>query len=334
MGKRVLVTGGAGYVGSQTAIVLRDAGFEPVILDNLANGHREPLEALGFTVIIGDISDTRKLDSIFGHHSFDAVVHFAAYAYVGESVQQPAKYYRNNVAATLDLLEAMVRAGVSRIVFSSSCSTYGIPDRLPIDESAPQRPVSPYGFSKMVVERILRDFERAYGMRHVIFRYFNAAGADAKGRVGENHDPETHLIPLALYAASGLRPMVRIFGDDYPTPDGSCIRDYVHVEDLAEGHVLGLRHLMDGGDSAVFNIGNGRGVSVFEVIECARRVTGRPIAVEVAPRRAGDPAALYADATRARQILGWKARFPGIEEMVEHAWAWQQGPLFRSRMRS
>jgi UDP-glucose 4-epimerase len=328
VGQRVLVTGGAGYVGGHAAIALREAGFIPVVFDNLSRGHGERLEALGLEVVVGDVSDRRALDRLLGLHSFAAVLHFAAYAYVAESVADPALYYRNNVVGTLTLLEAMQAAGVRQIVFSSSCATYGSPGALPIVETMPLAPISPYGYSKMVAERLLSDFERAHGVRHVIFRYFNAAGADANGRLGEDHDPETHLIPLALLAASGARASLQVYGDDYSTPDGSCIRDYVHVSDLADAHVLGLRYLLAGGNSDVFNLGTGKGVSVLEVIECAARVTGRKIPVEMSARRPGDPPALYANADKARKVLGWTPRWQ-TEQMVGHAWAWQQASFAR-----
>ena len=320
---QILVTGGAGYIGSHAVLALLEAGHEPIVLDSLVCGHREPIEALGVRVVVGETGDTLLLSELFGHSDIRAVMHFAGFAYVGESVQNPAKYYRNNVAETISLLEAMTKADITRFIFSSSCATYGLPDRLPIDESTDQRPINPYGQSKLMVEQILRDFGHAHGLRSVIFRYFNAAGADPRGRVGERHDPETHLIPLALRAALEDRPMT-VFGDDYDTPDGSCLRDYVHVSDLAEAHVLGLRYLDAGGRSDVFNLGNGRGFSVFEVIEAVREVTERAVHVRIAPRRPGDPPALYASADKAKLVLDWKPRYQDFRMLIAHAWDWER----------
>jgi UDP-glucose-4-epimerase GalE len=323
----ILVTGGAGYVGSHACKALAAAGHTPVTYDNLSRGHREfarwgPLE-------IGDIADAAKLDSAFARHRIDAVMHFAALAYVGESVEQPALYYRNNVGGTLELLEAMRRAGVKLLVFSSTCSTYGVPERMPITEDLPQQPINPYGMSKLVVERVLRDYEPAYGLRSVALRYFNAAGCDPDGEVGEEHDPETHLIPRVLMAADGMLPHVDVFGTDYPTPDGTCLRDYIHVADLADGHVRALAYLQRGGASTAINLGTGRAFSVREVIAAAERVTGRRIPVHEGPRRAGDPPVLVADATRARLVLGFAPGFTEIEPIVATAWRWHERPVRR-----
>jgi UDP-glucose-4-epimerase GalE len=323
----ILVTGGAGYVGSHACKALAAAGHTPVTYDNLSRGHREfarwgPLE-------IGDIADAAKLDSAFARHRIDAVMHFAALAYVGESVEQPALYYRNNVGGTLELLEAMRRAGVKLLVFSSTCSTYGVPERMPITEDLPQQPINPYGMSKLVVERVLRDYEPAYGLRSVALRYFNAAGCDPDGEVGEDHDPETHLIPRVLMAADGMLPQVDVFGTDYPTPDGTCLRDYIHVADLADGHVRALAYLQRGGASTAINLGTGRAFSVREVIAAAERVTGRRIPVHEGPRRAGDPPVLVADATRARLVLGFAPGFTEIEPIVATAWRWHERPVRR-----
>ena len=323
----ILVTGGAGYVGSHACKALAAAGHTPVTYDNLSRGHREfarwgPLE-------IGDIADAAKLDSAFARHRIDAVMHFAALAYVGESVEQPALYYRNNVGGTLELLEAMRRAGVKLLVFSSTCSTYGVPERMPITEDLPQQPINPYGMSKLVVERVLRDYEPAYGLRSVALRYFNAAGCDPDGEVGEEHDPETHLIPRVLMAADGMLPHVDVFGTDYPTPDGTCLRDYIHVADLADGHVRALSYLQRGGASTAINLGTGRAFSVREVIAAAERVTGRRIPVHEGPRRAGDPPVLVADATRARLVLGFAPGFTEIEPIVATAWRWHERPVRR-----
>ncbi|TVQ21601.1 MAG: UDP-glucose 4-epimerase GalE, partial [Leptolyngbya sp. DLM2.Bin15] len=289
----VLVTGGAGYIGSHAVDQLKQAGYHVVVLDNLVYGHRDLVETvLNVDLIVGDISDRSLLDQVFQDYSVAAVIHFAAYAYVGESATNPAKYYRNNVSGTLTLLEAMVAAGVKRLVFSSTCATYGVPQQIPIPEDHPQAPINAYGQTKLMVETILKDFDSAYGLKSICFRYFNAAGADPQGRLGEDHNPETHLIPLALMTALGRRESLSIFGTDYPTADGTCIRDYIHVCDLADAHILGLEHLLKGGDSDIFNLGNGGGFSVRQVIEATERVTGRPVPAVECDRRPGDPPAL------------------------------------------
>ena len=318
----ILVTGGAGYVGSHACKALATAGHTPVVYDNLSRGHREfarwgPLE-------VGDLGEAAKLDAVFARHRIDAVMHFAALAYVGESVEQPALYYRNNVGGTLELLEAMRRAGVGLMVFSSTCATYGVPERMPITEDLPQQPINPYGATKLMIERVLRDYEPAYGLRSVALRYFNAAGCDPDGEVGEDHEPETHLIPRVLMAADGMLPRIDVFGTDYPTPDGTCLRDYIHVADLADGHVRALDYLQRGGASSAINLGTGRAFSVREVIAAAGRVTGRRIPVHEGPRRAGDPPVLVADATRARTLLGFAPRYSEIEPIVETAWRWHK----------
>jgi UDP-arabinose 4-epimerase len=320
MAKVILVTGGAGYVGSHACKALAQAGYVPVTLDNMAYGHEwavrwGPLEP-------GDILDRQRLDEVFQKHRPEAVMHFAGFAYVGESVENPGKYYRNNVAGTITLLEAMRDHAVKRIVFSSSCATYGVPQQVPIAESHPQNPINPYGASKLMAERMLDDFGRAHGIGSMCLRYFNAAGADPDAETGEDHDPETHLIPLVLYAASGRRPSIAIFGTDYPTPDGTCIRDYIHVSDLATAHVMALRSLEQGAQSGKFNLGTGQGHSVMEVLAVARRVTGRAIQAEVMPRRPGDPPRLVADATRAAAELGWKPAHASLETQIQHAWNW------------
>lgn len=321
----ILVTGGAGYIGSHTVLALKQAGYSVVILDNLVYGHRDLVESvLQVKLVSGDIGDRALLDQIFAEHDIQAVIHFAAYAYVGESVSDPAKYYRNNVTGTLTLLEAMVAAGVQFMVFSSTCATYGHPQQIPIPEDHPQAPINPYGASKLMVERILSDFDVAYGLRSVRFRYFNAAGADPQGNLGEDHTPETHLIPLVLLTAMGQRQQISIFGTDYDTPDGTCVRDYIHVTDLSEAHVLGLEYLLNGGATSVFNLGNGNGFSVREVIEAARKVTGQPIAVVEADRRPGDPAVLVGSAQKAREILGWQPKYFELETILDHAWQWHQ----------
>jgi len=275
----------------------------------------------------GDILDRQRLDEVFKTHRPEAVMHFAGFAYVGESVQNPGKYYRNNVAGTITLLEAMRDHAVQRIVFSSSCATYGVPQAVPIAESHPQNPINPYGESKLIAERMLDDFDRAHGIKSMCLRYFNAAGADPEAEIGEDHDPETHLIPLVLYAASGRRPSIAIFGTDYPTPDGTCIRDYIHVSDLATAHVMALRALERGVDSGKFNLGTGQGHSVKEVLATARRVTGRPIQAIPMPRRPGDPPSLVADATRAATALGWQPAYASLETQIQHAWNWLLGRM-------
>jgi UDP-glucose 4-epimerase len=291
-----------------------------VVLDNLERGHRELV--LDAELVVGDIADVALVRKILGEHRVHAVMHFAANAYVGESVGDPARYYRNNVAATITLLQCMVEMGVRAFVFSSTCATYGLPESTPMTEDHPQRPVNPYGASKLMVERILKDFDSAYGLRSIVFRYFNAAGADPSGMIGEWHEPETHLIPLTLQSALGARGPVEVLGTDYPTPDGTCIRDYIHVTDLAHAHLLGLERLRSGQGSDVFNLGNGSGFSVRQVIETAERVTGRRIRWSAAPRRAGDPHALVGSAVKARQILGWEPRFPELASIIETAWKW------------
>jgi UDP-glucose 4-epimerase len=321
----ILVTGGAGYIGSHTVLALKKAGYEVVILDNLVYGHRDLVEqVLQVELVVGDTNDRALLDRLFTSRQFAAVMHFSAYAYVGESVSNPAKYYRNNVIGTLTLLEAMEAVSIKNFVFSSTCATYGVPNEVPIPEDHPQNPINPYGATKLMVERILTDFDVAYGLKSVRFRYFNAAGADPTGILGEDHNPETHLIPLVLQTALGKRESVSIFGTDYPTPDGTCIRDYIHVSDLADAHVLGLEYLLRGQDSAVFNLGNGNGFSVREVIDTAIKITGKQIKVVECDRRAGDPPALIGSGDKARQILGWEPKYPDLDNILSHAWAWHQ----------
>jgi UDP-glucose 4-epimerase len=321
----VLVTGGAGYIGSHAVLALQNAGYEVVVFDNLVYGHRDIVEnVLKVELIEGDTNDRELLDRVFASRPFSAVMHFAAYAYVGESVTQPDKYYRNNVTGTLTLLEAMVAANIKSFVFSSTCATYGVPKIVPIPEDHPQDPINPYGATKLMVERILADFDQAYNFKSVAFRYFNAAGADPQGRLGEDHQPETHLIPLVLMAALGKRESIAIFGTDYSTPDGTCIRDYIHVTDLAEAHVLGLNYLLKGGNSQRFNLGNGNGFSVREVIDKAREVTGKTINAVERDRRPGDPPALVGSAEKARSILGWNPQYADLELILRHAWQWHQ----------
>ncbi|NJR64648.1 MAG: UDP-glucose 4-epimerase GalE [Leptolyngbyaceae cyanobacterium CRU_2_3] len=321
----ILVTGGAGYIGSHAVLALQQAGFRVVVLDNLVYGHRELVEdELQVELVVGDTNDRLLLDQIFASHHIAAVMHFAAYAYVGESVSDPGKYYRNNVLGTLTLLEAMVAANVKRFVFSSTCATYGVPKTIPIPEDHPQDPINPYGASKLMVERILGDFDVAHDLKSVYFRYFNAAGADPQSRLGEDHNPETHLIPLVLMAALGKRDSISVFGTDYPTPDGTCIRDYIHVADLARAHVLGVKYLLEGGNSNGFNLGNGSGFSVRQVIDAARQVTGREIKVVECDRRPGDPPALVGSSEKAQQILGWQSQYADLDQILTHAWKWHQ----------
>lgn len=319
---RILVVGGAGYIGSHMVKFLGDRDTEVATLDNLSTGHRDAV--LGGEFIHGDIADLDLLDRLFGPGKFDTVMHFASFILVGESVLDPAKYYRNNVVNTLNLLNAMAAHGVNRFVFSSSAAIFGEPESVPIDERHVKNPINPYGKSKWMVEQILADFDRAHGLKAVCLRYFNAAGAHPEGILGERHEPETHLIPLVLQAASGRRPYVSVYGRDYDTPDGTCIRDYVHIQDLCEAHWLAMRQLMDGGDSAAYNLGNGNGFSVQEVIAAAERVTGRRVTAIDAPRRAGDPARLVADSALARRKLGWQPRFSDLDAIVGHAWKWEQ----------
>jgi len=321
----ILVTGGAGYIGSHVALALKERGHKPILLDNLSRGHRDIVErAIGEPVIVADTRDAQALENIFATQPIDAVMHFAAFIEVGESVKDPLSFYDNNVHGSITLLRAMQNAGINHFIFSSTCATYGTPISVPIAEDHPQHPLSPYGQTKLVVERILADCERAFGLHSVCFRYFNAAGARSEGGLGEDHTPETHLIPLVLDAASGKRPSISIFGDDYDTPDGTCIRDYIHVSDLADAHVLGVEYLLAGGASTAVNLGNGRGFSVKEVIAAVERVTGATIRVEMAPRREGDPAKLVGSSERARNLLGWTPRFADIETIIAHAWAWHR----------
>lgn len=321
----VLVTGGAGYIGSHTVLALQKAGYEVIVLDNLVSGHRDIVEkSLHVKFINGDISDRALLDRLFATYPIAAVLHFAAYMAVGESVTNPSEYYRNNVVGTLTLLEAMLAASIQKIVFSSTCALYGVPKSIPITEDHPQNPISPYASTKQMVERILGDFDIAYGLKSVCFRYFNAAGADPSGLLGEDHSPETHLIPLVLLTALGKRESVSIFGTDYPTKDGTCIRDYIHVTDLAQAHVLGLEYLLKGGDSQAFNLGNGNGFSVREVIEAAKLVTGGDIELVECDRRPGDPPVLVGSSDKARKILGWQPQYSDLRQIVTHALAWHK----------
>ena len=316
----ILVTGGAGYIGSHTAKLLAAAGHHPVIFDDMSQGHEwavkwGPLER-------GSLSDPARLAEVFASRKLEAVVHFAANALVGESMINPTKYFRNNTVGTLNLLDAMREAGVGTIVFSSTCATYGDPIRVPIDEAHPQSPVNPYGESKLMVEKLLRWYGEIHGVRWMALRYFNAAGADPDGEIGEDHDPESHLIPLVIGAARGTRPPVKIFGTDYATPDGTAIRDYIHVMDLADAHLRALERLGTGTASQPINLGTGRGHSVREVVDTVARVGGRSVPAVESPRRPGDPPELVAAPARAREVLGWTCRYADLETIVQHAWRW------------
>jgi UDP-arabinose 4-epimerase len=320
--KPILVTGGAGYIGAHTCKRLAEDGWLPIAYDNLVYGHADavqwgPLET-------ADLMDEKRMDAVIERYRPAAVIHFAAYTYVGESVTDPGKYYHNNVCGSLALLRAMVRHTIKHVVFSSTCATYGEPEWTPITEDHPQNPVSPYGMSKLMVERMLADFEAAHGMTSAALRYFNAAGADPEAQIGEDHNPETHLIPIALDVAMGRRAELQIFGNDYDTPDGTCVRDYVHVTDLADAHLLALKHLLGGGESLRLNLGSGRGYSVQEVALEAEHVTGRAIDRRVVGRRAGDPPRLLGSSERAHKTLGWKPNFDALPIILRHAWAWHR----------
>lgn len=321
----ILVVGGAGYIGSHMIKMLSRMGCSVTTFDNLSSGHRDAVLYGDF--IQGDLADNAALKGLFKTRKFDAVMHFASSIQVGESVIKPAIYYRNNVSNTLNLLDAMLNAGIGRFIFSSTAATFGNPLYCPIDEQHPQLPINPYGRSKWIIEQILDDYDKAYGLKSVCLRYFNAAGADPQGELGERHEPETHLIPLVLQAASGRRPHIAVYGRDYNTPDGTCIRDYIHVSDLCDAHWLALKSLMDGGSSQRFNLGNGQGFSVNQVIECARKVSGNPIAVINQPRRPGDPAVLVARPDLAIEQLGWSPKYPDLETIISHAWSWEKNLL-------
>jgi UDP-arabinose 4-epimerase len=319
---RILVTGGAGYIGSHTAKALARAGFEPIVFDNLSEGHEWAVR--WGPLVQGDLADREALAGAFDTYRPEAVIHFAAHAYVGESVKEPRKYFQNNVANTLNLLGAMLDHGTSRIVFSSTCATYGEPVRIPITEDHPQCPVNPYGESKLFVEKVLRWYEKAYDLKWVALRYFNAAGADPDGELGEDHAPETHLIPLAIQAALQVGPEVTVMGTDYATPDGTAIRDYVHVTDLSDAHVRALTYLVEGGPPTALNLGSGIGSSVLQIIAAVEQAGGRAVPVRHSGRRTGDPAVLLADASRAVRTLGWKCPFSNPQAIVDTAWRWHQ----------
>ena len=318
---RILVTGGAGYIGSHAVRMLANAGHDVWVYDNLSYGHREAVTA--GRLIVGDLLDKDRLDGTFVLHRIEAVVHFAAFAYVGESVTNPGIYYRNNVSGSLSLFEVMRRHDANKIVFSSTCATYGIPEVVPMSEATPQRPINPYGHTKLMIEQALRDYSHAYGWGVVALRYFNASGAAADGTIGEDHNPETHLIPLVIGAALGKRGPVKVFGSDYPTADGTCVRDYIHVDDLASAHLLALEKVAPKSFTAI-NLGNGKGFSVLEVIRSVEKVSGKKVPLEMAGRREGDPPALIADARFAKDQLGWEPKHKNLDEIVESAWNWHR----------
>ena len=318
---KILVTGGAGYVGSHAARLLDRAGHEVWIFDNLVHGHRRA--AVPDRLIVGDLHDQQQLEHVLRDKQIEAVMHFAAFALVGESVELPHKYYQNNIVAALSLLEAMRAVGVNRIVFSSTTATYGEPEHVPIKETEKQQPINPYGFSKYVVEQALKDYAKAYGLSYAALRYFNAAGASPDGDIGEDHKPESHLIPIVLQVALGQRDHITIFGNDYPTPDGTCVRDYVHVDDLASAHLKALDHLQDGAQLRL-NLGTGQGTSVRQIIDACRQVTGHAIPEIIGERRPGDPAELVADSSLAKRTLDWQPAYLKIEDIVQTAWAWHQ----------
>ena len=319
--KNILVIGGAGYIGSHVVKMLADQGYNPVVFDNLSKGHQEAVAQFPFEQ--GDLGAPTRLREVLQKHHIDAVMHFAAFIEVGESVKEPSKYYHNNVAQVLNLLDTLVENKIKYFVFSSTAATFGEPVRNKIDEQHPQLPINPYGNTKLMVEKMLADFDTAYGLKSTVLRYFNASGADDSGLIGESHTPETHLIPLVLQAAAGKRPSIKVFGTDYPTPDGTCVRDYVHVNDLARAHILALEKMVKENKSDHFNLGSGSGFSVAELIKEAKKITGINFKVETAPRRAGDPAVLVADSTKAQKVLGWKPEY-SLSRIIETAWNWEQ----------
>jgi UDP-glucose 4-epimerase len=318
----ILIVGGAGYIGSHINKELNKQSFKTIVFDNLVKGHKEAVKWGEFYQ--GDLSNLEDIRGVFKKYPIEAVLHFAAFIEVGESVKDPQKYYQNNVANTLNLLQVMMENDVKKIIFSSTAAIFGNPEYTPIDEKHPTNPINPYGQAKLVIEKVLKDYMQAYGMKYVALRYFNACGADLDGEIGENHTPESHLIPLILDAALGKREDIKIFGNDYPTPDGTCVRDYVHVIDLAQAHILALKRLLDGGMSDAFNLGNSKGFSVKEVIEVAKKVTGIDFKVTITERREGDPPVLVADATKAKEVLGWNPQYADLETIIESAWKWHQ----------
>lgn len=320
-GKHILVVGGAGYIGSHMVKLLHRAGCEVTVFDNLATGYQDAV--VGGHFVLGDLADRDQLANLFKVYRFDGVMHFASYIQVGESIRDPRRYYRNNLSNTQNLLDVMCDHGLYYFIFSSTAAIFGEPQQIPMPETHPKHPISPYGRSKWMVEQMLTDYDTAYGLKYVCLRYFNAAGADPEGEIGERHDPETHLIPLILQAVSGRRPSVTVFGSDYDTPDGTCIRDYIHVNDLCDVHALALQRLWQEKRSTVYNLGNGDGFSVQQVIDTASQVTGLSVPVTYGDRRSGDPARLVADATQAQQELGWRPRYSELATIIEHAWRWE-----------
>ena len=322
----ILITGGAGYIGSHTVRLLASQGRQIVVLDNLVFGHEQAILDPGVELVVGDVGDQSLVRSLFAKHQFGAVIHFAAFAYVGESVTNPLKYYQNNTAEPIQLLQVMEEFGCKVFVFSSTCATYGVPEQLPLTETNPQNPINSYGRSKLMVEWILKDCDQAWGLRSACLRYFNASGSSPDGQIGEDHNPETHLIPRVMMAVTGEIDYLEVFGTDYATPDGTCIRDYIHVEDLADAHARALDHLTAGGQSVRCNLGTGVGVSVKQIIAAVEEVTGKSVPVKFGPRRAGDPDSLVADPTLAKQLLGWQATRTDVRDMVRPAWLWIDGP--------
>ncbi len=320
MNKSVLVTGGAGYVGSHTCKALKNAGYTPITYDNLVYGHKDFVKWGQF--ICGDILDQEKLEKIIRQYNIYSVIHFAAFAYVGESINEPNKYYKNNVTGTISLLEVIKNTGLNRIIFSSTCAIYGIPTYIPITETHPKTPISPYGNTKLMIEKILKDYDTAYSIKNISLRYFNAAGADPSCEIGEDHTPETHLIPKILDVATGKSDNIIIYGNDYESDDGTCVRDYVHVTDLADAHVLALKYLESGNSSTVFNLGNQKGYSVLEIIDTVRKITGKKIKINFGDRRSGDPSVLISSSEKSQQTLEWKPKYSNIETMIDHAWQW------------
>jgi len=316
--KKILVVGGAGYIGSHMVKMLLQKGYHPVTFDNLSTGYRDAV--LGGSFVLGDLADRAALEKLFTDHAFEGVMHFASFIQVGESVENPAKYYRNNVINTLNLLDSMIAHEVKKCIFSSSAAIFGEPQSVPIDEKHPKNPINPYGLSKWIIEQVLRDYDHAYSLKSVCLRYFNAAGADPDGKLYERHLPETHLIPLVLEVAAGQREHITVFGQDYDTPDGTCLRDYIHINDLCQAHLLALEQLMAGVESAAYNLGNGTGFSVKQVIDISKEVTGKNIAVVIGKRREGDPARLVADSQLAKQVLGWQPQYAELSTIIQHAW--------------
>lgn len=318
----ILIVGGAGYIGSHVNKLLDESGYETIVLDNLSYGHEESVK--WGTLCKCDIKDIDDIDEIFNKYDIDAVMHFSSFIEVGESVENPEKYYQNNVVNTMNLLKVMLKHDVKKFIFSSTCATYGVPNKIPLTEDHPQNPINPYGWTKLMVERILKDYDTAYGLKSIILRYFNASGADKSGMIGENHNPESHLIPLILDAAIGKREDIKIFGTDYDTPDGTCIRDYIHVTDLADAHIKALEYLKENNQSNEFNLGNGKGFSVREVIDSVKKVTGRDFKVTETQRREGDPAVLIGSAQKAKELLKWDPQYVNIDDIVETAWTWHK----------